>query len=751
MNEVTDEWFESHLMDGCHIVDTPSTTSVSHSKNNKKEHTKKNDIESPMSDRKPPPEGINEVDFEDYDDDGYFTGDDLPVDEMNEVTDKWFESHLMDDCPIVDTPSTVSVRHSKKDKKEHTKKNDIEIPMSDRKPPPEGIVQMASTNDKDVPPVPKLPAFQDTKVNVGSGVFGYKDNNMSTTKTKEDDNNVVAEINKGEKEMSTTETKEHDNNVVETNKDDEDNVLDVEVIPPGMFKDLQKKYSLSVADGWNYLAKVNPQNTYMLCYLNCPLCSPDSQYSILVGNDKFIRRFAYGQEEYKYEFICGFIALVQHTCHTNIPTYRLPGVSVTMVRTPHPRAQVTASEVIELDGMTYLVSVACASRHFAVLFYDIERQCVIVYDGLFYKLTTWQHHIIHTLKKYGLKRHNAKCNVVVKTKPPGIELCFDDKYAPWCVYNDPIIRQVDGYNCGPIACLKVMEIYGILPPDSIAEIAHQRYGYRGVVMDHYSRFLAQHDRDIKLILNKSGFERFSRDCSVRKNELSGGVDNDKAQIADKESDDEAQVSDKAADDKGKEEGKEADNNSHTSNKRKLAMEKKNTKQQEGAKMAMKQCGDAALKAGISPGAVVTLQVDYRTCYNPEGLVAIVYDVNPRTGGIRVCCEHGVITHDGSKGNYWLPRDKYEVKAPVGTYLPLPDDLAQVRKMVEDGVFIMEMEATMPRISYSQMHQLQINANSPIKKSKGCGCKKGKCGKNCGCKKKNISCHSGCTCTGNCEN
>jgi hypothetical protein len=150
-------------MDGCHIddtpSDTPSTTSVSHSKNNKKEHTKKNDIESPMSDRKPPPEGINEVDFEDYDDDGYFTGDDLPVDEMNEVTDKWFESHLMDGCPIVDTPSTVSVSHSKKDKKEHTKKNDIEIPMSDRKPPPEGIVQMASTNDKDVPPVPKLARY----------------------------------------------------------------------------------------------------------------------------------------------------------------------------------------------------------------------------------------------------------------------------------------------------------------------------------------------------------------------------------------------------------------------------------------------------------------------------------------------------------------------------------------------------------------------------------------------------------------
>jgi hypothetical protein len=80
------------------------------------------------------------------------------------------------------------------------------------------------------------------------------------------------------------------------------------------------------------------------------------------------------------------------------------------------------------------------------------------------------------------------------------------------------------------------------------------------------------------------------------------------------------------------------------------MEKKNRKQEESAKKAMKKCGDAALKSGISPGAVVTLQVDYRTCYNPEGLVAIVFDVQPRTGGVRVCCQHGVITHDGGKGD-----------------------------------------------------------------------------------------------------
>jgi hypothetical protein len=183
--------------------------------------------------------------------------------------------------------------------------------------------------------------------------------------------------------------------------------------------------------------------------------------------------------------------------------------------------------------------------------------------------------------------------------------------------------------------------------------------------------------------------------------------------------------------------------------RKLAMEKKNRKQDESAKKAMERCGDAALKSGISPGAVVTLQVDLGLT-TIQKLVAIVYDVQPRTGGIKVCCQHGVITYDGDKGDYWVPADKYIVKTPVVTFLPLPDDLAQVCKMVEDGLFIKE-EAKCPRISYNKMHQLQIAANSPIKKSNGCGCKKGMCGTNCGCKRNKQKCHSGCSCNGNCGN
>jgi hypothetical protein len=40
------------------------------------------------------------------------------------------------------TPAKSANHSKKKDKKEPTEKNDLDLPMYDRKPPPEGIVQM---------------------------------------------------------------------------------------------------------------------------------------------------------------------------------------------------------------------------------------------------------------------------------------------------------------------------------------------------------------------------------------------------------------------------------------------------------------------------------------------------------------------------------------------------------------------------------------------------------------------------------
>ncbi len=79
-----------------------------------------------------------------------------------------------------------------------------------------------------------------------------------------------------------------------------------------------------------------------------------------------------------------------------------------------------------------------------------------------------------------------------------------------------------------------------------------------------------------------------------------------------------------------------------------AMAKRNRKQESQAIKAMKQCGRAATAAGAGIGAVVSLNVDYPTHSHAQGLLTIVYETQESTCGILVCCEHGVITHDGSR-------------------------------------------------------------------------------------------------------
>ena len=80
-----------------------------------------------------------------------------------------------------------------------------------------------------------------------------------------------------------------------------------------------------------------------------------------------------------------------------------------------------------------------------------------------------------------------------------------------------------------------------------------------------------------------------------------------------------------------------------------------------ARKAMKQRGKALVEKGLGPGAVLSLKVDYRTHSHASGLVAIVYKSN-ETGGALICCEHGVITHNGSKKDFFVPSDKYNIVA-----------------------------------------------------------------------------------------
>jgi hypothetical protein len=152
---------------------------------------------------------------------------------------------------------------------------------------------------------------------------------------------------------------------------------------------------------------------------------------------------------------------------------------------------------------------------------------------------------------------------------------------------------------------------------------------------------------------------------------------------------------------------------------------------------MKQCGKAALAAGAGVGAVVSLTVEYCTHSHAQCLIAIVYEVNESTGGILVCCQHGVITHDGTWGDYRVRYDERQIIAKADAMVPIETELQELRNLVLAGNY---KSIDQQRILYSKYHEREIGSNSSVKKGKGYTCKKG-CGKNCGCKKKCTKCYS----------
>jgi hypothetical protein len=161
--------------------------------------------------------------------------------------------------------------------------------------------------------------------------------------------------------------------------------------------------------------------------------------------------------------------------------------------------------------------------------------------------------------------------------------------------------------------------------------------------------------------------------------------------------------------------------------------------------AMRQYRTGVEVVGVSPGAVITLKVDYRVHSHAYGLLGIVYQAKD-TGGVLVACEHGVITSSGSKKDFWVPNDQYKVVALAGVRATITPQLQHVRDEIMNGTYEYDEKQ---RISYAKYHDITIDSTSPTRRGR-CSCKKGCKKTTCGCLKKSLTCHSGCGCNGNCE-
>jgi hypothetical protein len=255
-----------------------------------------------------------------------------------------------------------------------------------------------------------------------------------------------------------------------------------------------------------------------------------------------------------------------------------------------------------------------------------------------------------------------------------LEIRFDDlKDESWHVQNEQSYVQGDGVSCGPIACLKLMEIYGVLPVGSIETIGESARGYRHVVMDFYNECISRYNDVFKVEIRTKKFLR------------------------------------------GKQPQSEED-----------PIEARTVEAPQSGGFPIEtrtvEASQAAMLAVTSP----TAKVQWLGQLNCDWVTA-------------QCCvrkaetpDHCTFELDSSSRQCTRPVH-FECQLAWETYAKLSHEKKCSSKVCREH-----------HPQYQHWREEQT-----IKKSKGCGCKKGMCTKNCGCRKKKLSCHSACACNGNC--
>jgi hypothetical protein len=152
---------------------------------------------------------------------------------------------------------------------------------------------------------------------------------------------------------------------------------------------------------------------------------------------------------------------------------------------------------------------------------NIPERKFLIYDGLSRELLQWKDHIIIVLKKCMLLdiSFDSSSTVCVPDAavPPvfsysrkpryiinGYSITFpqsspsDKKLEEWRLERGYFIHQMDGFNCGPIACLKVMEIFGIVTIP-YPQYFYQNYNVRKIVMGQWEELLEYCDSNLVLV------------------------------------------------------------------------------------------------------------------------------------------------------------------------------------------------------------------------------------------------------------
>jgi hypothetical protein len=473
---------------------------------------------------------------------------------------------------------------------------------------------------------------------------------------------------------------------------------------------------------------------------------------------------------------------------------------IQLIHVSHPRAVIDEHEKHELDdGIERVVGVLFELAHFSVMEMILKNKVFLITDGLNYPLETWVDHVINVLNRCKLVPNDVilksvkfdNCIVIVYND----EDANDGSKWRWAIKRaSTFITQRNGYDCGPIACAKLLKIYGRWPANN-----KPPGGLRKFVVESFKALLERNDAHFCISVPVIELQDSDEDNALITNAASKSIASDSrntCMICWSDMEEESQTVkmnccettihavcignwlssnptcpfcrqhtsfinfqgsiipfDQTVNATPTANKSDSNNSSSLrfSNIADASTVKRKRQDVQAGKMTDRRAKFAS-DTGVSIGAIVRVSNDKRDVQNPRSTIAVVVEV-AKAGSVLVFADGGIMVHGTKRKELWVDSDMYEVLARSDEEVVssiLTTELIAVRTEILDGTFDRTKYGTATR----NEEQKKFLGISPVKASKGCGCGKtsklGKtCTMTCACFKSQRGCTSKCYCNGNC--
>jgi len=224
--------------------------------------------------------------------------------------------------------------------------------------------------------------------------------------------------------------------------------------------------------------------------LYCKECGLDRY--ICVYDDTFIDVHSKGDIWYDTEFINIFSFLVCRGSHT-VQTTFAPKKSPHLVVIVFPQHSWSTAKINVMPGPLpdKMVLLLWERSHYAVMEVIMSSRTMNIYNGLNKSLSAWYPHAEYILKMLGIIKAPFKSPAVqFQSLPMSTTIVLDDGQNDWHISAEVFITQHDGHNCGPIACLKILEVFQMMTLRKVREELKTR-SYRQIVMDKYKELIME--------------------------------------------------------------------------------------------------------------------------------------------------------------------------------------------------------------------------------------------------------------------